>query len=693
MSESKNSPSKFELLKQQAEVLIRQKPDLASEFPSDILELIHELKIHQVELEIQNEELKRSQHELSELHRDFQNLYEFAPCGYVTLNPKGIITRANLTAVSLLQTIRQFLSGSGFSQYIAAGWNDIYIDARQKAIKAGKQSVELQMKNKNKIPLWVLAEIEADKDVTGAVLQWRIVLMDISEQKKAAEAIQRSEAKYRNMIESMTDAVYVCSPDHAIEFMNSTMIKRLGRDATGETCYRAMHGMDRPCDWCPFERVRNGETIDENTVSPLDNLTYRLTHMPVLNDDQTISKLTIYRDITDYLNAVAEKEKAQAKLIQAQKMESIGTLAGGIAHDFNNILYPIIGFAELSIEDLPEVHPIKENLEDILQGAKRARDLVKQILAFSSQREEKLKLLPLAPLIQEALKLLRATIPSNIDIQQELYSTSDCVLANPIGIHEIIMNLCTNAYHAMEKTGGILSIHLNKAEPNPKLNLPHGDFCCLSISDTGIGIPPEIINKVFEPYFTTKELGKGSGLGLSVVHGIIKKYHGEISVESKPGKGTIFNIYLPVTSATKTSEEASGDRANPGGNENILFVDDEIPIVKLGIRLLERIGYKVTGRNSSVEALALFKSAPDDFDLVITDMTMPEMVGTDFAAKLMEIRPDIPVILCTGFSENVNFETSPQFGLRGYIHKPILSADLYSEVRQVLDQGKKDKFD
>jgi signal transduction histidine kinase/CheY-like chemotaxis protein len=495
------------------------------------------------------------------------------------------------------------------------------------------------------------------------------------------------------MIESMTDAVYVCSPDHAIEFMNSTMIKRLGRDATGETCYKAMHGMDRPCDWCPFERVRNGETIDENTVSPLDNLTYRLTHMPVLNDDQTISKLTIYRDITDYLNAVAEKEKAQAKLIQAQKMESIGTLAGGIAHDFNNILYPIIGFAELSIEDLPEVHPIKENLEDILQGAKRARDLVKQILAFSSQREEKLKLLPLAPLIQEALKLLRATIPSNIDIQQELYSTSDCVLANPIGIHEIIMNLCTNAYHAMEKTGGILSIHLNKTEPNPKLNLPHGNFCCLSISDTGIGIPPEIINKIFEPYFTTKELGKGSGLGLSVVHGIIKKYHGEISVESKPGKGTIFNIYLPVTSATKTSEEASGDRANPGGNENILFVDDEIPIVKLGIRLLERIGYKVTGRNSSVEALALFKSAPDDFDLVITDMTMPEMVGTDFAAKLMEIRPDIPVILCTGFSENVNFETSPQFGLRGYIHKPILSADLYSEVRQVLNQGKKDKFD
>lgn len=502
--------------------------------------------------------------------------------------------------------------------------------------------------------------------------------------------LRQSEAKYRSMMESITDQLYICSQEFTIEYMNPAMINRLGRDATGEKCYQVLHGQDHRCDFCVFNEVSKGKSIEITITSPLDHKTYRVTNMPVHHPDGTVSKMSLYRDITPYLAAVAEKDKAEAQLLQAQKMESIGTLAGGIAHDFNNILYPIIGFAEMSIEDLPENHSVRENLEDILQGAKRARDLVKQILLFSRQKEVNHKPIRIQPVIEETLKLLRSTIPANIDIQKDLNQDSDYVSGDATEIHEIIMNLCTNAYHAMEETGGVLKVDLNKAEPDPKFNLPSGKYCCLSVGDTGTGIPPEIIDAIFEPYFSTKQLGKGSGLGLSVIHGIVKNYKGAIDVESEPGQGTVFHVYLPVTTKAVASDvPPTTDTKIRGRNEVILFVDDEEPIVKIGVRVLERIGYKVTGKTSCIEALALFKSEPDRFDLVITDMAMPSMVGTEFAKKLMEIRRDIPILICTGFSERLDHETAKRLGIKGYLHKPILINDLSSTVRKVLDTVKK----
>ncbi len=510
-----------------------------------------------------------------------------------------------------------------------------------------------------------------------------------NQQKESEKLLRKSEARYRSMMESITDPLYICSSDFTVEYMNPAMIKNLGKDATGEACHRTLHGLDHKCDGCTFDRVVKGESIETTFISPLDDRNYRVTNMPVYNPDGTVSKMSIFRDITAYLTAVADKEKALAQLLKSQKMESIGILAGGIAHDFNNILYPIIGFAEISLADLPENHPLKENLEDILKGAKRACDLVKQILLFSSQKDVEQKPLLPRPLIEEALKLLRATIPSNIVIQQDLHGSKDYVLANQTEFHEIIMNLLTNAYHAMEKTGGTLNVRLNQAVPGPELALPQGKYCCISIQDNGIGIPPEIQKNIFDPYFTTKEIGKGTGLGLSVAHGIIKRIQGTITVESDPGKGSTFNVFLPITPAPQETEEKSKDQSNRGGNEKILFVDDEQAIAKLGARLLERQGYKVTSKKSSLEALALFKSAPDDFDLVITDMNMPSMVGLELAVKLMEIRPDIPIILCTGFSERIDIETAGSIGIKACIDKPILSVDLYSKVRAVLDQTKK----
>ncbi len=393
-------------------------------------------------------------------------------------------------------------------------------------------------------------------------------------------------------------------------------------------------------------------------------------------------------DISYKKEAEAEKKTLEKQLQHAQKLQSIGTLAGGIAHDFNNILYPIIGFTEISIQDLPANHPVQENLDDILQGAKRARDLVKQILAFSNQSDLEQKSLPLQPLIEETLKLLRSIIPSNIEIKKELIEEQIYIFANMTELHEVIMNLCTNAYHAMEEKGGVLQISLTKDQPGIEHNLRLGEYCCLGVKDTGSGISADIIDDIFDPYFTTKELGKGSGLGLSVIHGIVKSYKGTITVQSEVEKGTLVNVYIPISSEKNIVDDILVKPAKPTGNEKILFVDDEKPIVKLGVRLLQGLGYTVTGETSSKKALELFNSSPDEFDLVISDMTMPVFLGTDLAEKILNVRKDIPILLCTGFSERVDKKTAQSIGIKGYINKPILIEELAIKVRKLLDEAR-----
>lgn len=391
-------------------------------------------------------------------------------------------------------------------------------------------------------------------------------------------------------------------------------------------------------------------------------------------------------DISDKRKAEAEKRILETHLQQAQKMESIGKLAGGIAHDFNNVLYPIIGFTQMSMEELPKTHPVQENLQDILSGAKRARDLVKQILLFSRQKEQVLSPNSLKPLIEEALKLLRMTIPANIDIEANLYDGKDYVLCDATEIHEVVMNLCTNAYHSMELDGGRIKISLNKIQPDTDLKLPPGDYICLSVNDNGIGISDTIKDKIFEPYYTTKGIGKGSGLGLSVVHGIVKNYKGGIEVKSSHEKGTTFNIFLPIVENDVEIENEQEKENKLFGNERILFVDDEKSIVKLGVRSLEKMGYTVAGIESSIEAFALFKSKPNNFDLVITDMAMPGMEGTELSQKIFEIRPDMPIILCSGFSNKIDKEKAKKLNIKSFIDKPILMGALVKEVRGILDK-------
>lgn len=686
---------KFERLRTQAEKLIASQPDVSADPSMNILDLIHDLRIYQAELEIQNQELMRAEQEIFQLQQEYENLYEFAPCGYLTLNPKGVIRRINLTGVRLLGEPKNHLFHTGLTQYIDTNSESAYLSAKLKCAETGeKQTIELLLKRETEKKVWVRADISADRDDDLAVSQWRVVLTDITDKKITEEALARSEARYEKILESMTDPMYVCSPDFTIEYMNPAMITRIGRDATGDMCYLALHGQERPCKWCRFENTRNGEISENDVESPLDGRTYRITNMPVVNDDKTISKLTMYRDITDHLKAVADKQRAQARLQQAQKMESIGNLAGGIAHDFNNILASIIGFTELSLDDVDPGSHLEDNLQEIFSASSRAKELVQQILKFARQTNEVIKPIQIKKVIQETLKLLQSSFPQHVEIRAQLESGA-LVLGNASLLQQMVMNLATNALHAMEEKGGLLEITTRDALIDDRFIKVHnqikpGDYILIKVSDTGHGIPPEILKNIFDPYFTTKDIGKGTGMGLALVHGTIRKYGGTIIVESILEQGTTFSIYLPKTERRSEPRSLiSGEL--PHGTERILLVDDELPIAKMGQQLLQRLGYSVTKRTSSVEALELFKTKPNEFDLVVTDMSMPNLSGDKLSIKLLKIRPDIPIILCTGYSKKINDETAAEIGIKGFIYKPVVKDEFAKTVRNVLDRIKHDR--
>lgn len=370
-------------------------------------------------------------------------------------------------------------------------------------------------------------------------------------------------------------------------------------------------------------------------------------------------------------------------------MESIGNLAGGIAHDFNNILFPIVGMAEMLVEDLPNGSPEKENAVEVLKAGQRGAQLVKQILAFSRQHEHKLSPTRLQFVMKEVLKLIRASIPKNIEIKNFLQPDCGLILADSAQLHQIGMNLITNAYHAVQDRGGKINVEvreIEKIEESNSLNLTPGKYATLTVTDNGIGIPENHIDKIFEPYFTTKEQGKGTGLGLSVVYGIVKEHLGEIKVASEPGKGTSFQVYIPVITQSTYKNDNNKSSIFPKGTERILLVDDEAPIANLEKQMLERLGYAVLKRTSSLEALETFRNNSDNFDLIITDMSMPQMTGDKLALEILKIRSNIPIIICTGFSEFVSKEQALSMGIKGFLMKPVVKADIANEVRRVLDE-------
>ena len=408
----------------------------------------------------------------------------------------------------------------------------------------------------------------------------------------------------------------------------------------------------------------------ETKISPVHN-----------RSGEIVSFVSVNRDVT-------QEKVLEAQLLQSQRMQSIGTLAGGIAHDFNNILSAIIGYTELTIDYLENGSLPYNNLQEVLEAGERAKGLINQILTFSRQSEQDLKPLQLKLIVKEALKLIRATLPSTIEIHQD-FTSDAAILGDQIKVHQILMNLCTNAGHAMLGKDGMLSVCLSEVEFDSSFRIKHfdiksGSYLKLSISDTGHGMSASLMERIFDPFFTTKEKGKGTGMGLSVVHGIVKSHNGTIHVYSEPGEGSTFNVYLPIIEK-QLEQKIIAEKPIPTGTEHILFVDDEESLINMGKQLLVSLGYDVTTRISSIEALELFKTRPDTFDLVITDLTMPNMTGDELAKQLMAIRSDIPVILCTGFSTRITEEKAKSMGIRAFILKPLIRKDIAETIRKILD--------
>lgn len=386
-----------------------------------------------------------------------------------------------------------------------------------------------------------------------------------------------------------------------------------------------------------------------------------------------------------------ERAELEKQLFQLQKMETIGTLAGGIAHDFNNILTPILGYTDMALEELPAESNLRFDIEQINNAAHRGKDLVQQVLTFSREVDFENKPIQLQPIVAEALNLIKASFPPSVEIKQQFDQKIGTVLADPTHIHQIVMNLCTNANHAMMKTGGILEVKLEavkidqrSAEKIP--NLKKGEYIRLTISDTGHGMDIKTKERIFEPFFTRKEVGSGSGLGLSVVHGIINNYGGAIVVDSTPAKGTTFMIYLPKYGADLMESDKS-DKKPLKGDEHILFVDDEPEITFMGKKMLEKLGYKVTITTDSISALEEFKKGPDKYSLLVTDQSMPNMSGTELAVMLKEIRPKLKVIIITGFADNLSEEVISQSGISEVILKPMILDDFSKIIRRVLDKN------
>lgn len=626
---------------------------------------------------------KKSEDAIRENEERFRAAFMASPLAIaISLKETGVWIDVNQVALEMFGYMREEIIGN--STLATNLW--VKTDDREKIVaeldEYGEvKNYEVQLHRKD--GTLMTASVSARKFFMKRREHLLFITEDITDRKRMETALKESEEKYRSMMESMDDAAYICSSGFKIEYMNPSMIKLVGRDATGESCYRAIHGLDEQCEQCDHYKVMQGQTLKTKLIKDDTKETYLVSNSPIYKSNGSVSKLTIYRDIT-------EQKRLEFQIQQAQRIESIGNLAGGIAHDFNNILFPIVGLAEMLSEDLPPGSQERINAQEILHAGQRGADLVKQILAFSRKQEHKLIPTRVQQVIKEVIKLSRSTIPINIGITHNLQQDCGLVLADATQIHQIGMNLITNAYHAVEESSGEISVQVKEVVLSEKdiagMSISSGKCVMLSIADTGVGIPQTNLKKIFDPYFTTKPQGKGTGLGLAVVYGIVKEHKGDIKVFSEVGKGTTFEVYFPLMVTHEILDPELEQVPVKKGTERILLIDDELPIANLEKQMLERLGYTVTACTSSLYALETFKNSPDVYDLVITDMAMPNMTGDLLARELLSIRLELPIIICSGFSERINKGLAHAIGFKGFLQKPIVKSALASEVRRVLDE-------
>lgn len=629
--------------------------------------------------------------ELLSVKRHFETVLEKMSEGILEITSEGRIVYANPIALALTGMAEKKLLGSYFIKLFNEDdqkrIHELFKTIGDKAVKIPEHSPL----NLNEYQ--VVLSIFPINDRPSTTI---VILNDVTERKRSEKKLKETNRFLRNILDSSSSiSIMSTDLDQNILFWNKGAenifgykseeivgIKKTDILYPGEEekalveDIRSLIRQNKKAITCEIREVaKDGRKLWINL-----NLTPRFDEK-----GNVIGILGIGEDIT-------ERKRLQNQLGQDEKMKAIGTLAGGVAHDFNNILAAIIGFTEIAALQIPEESKAKESLKQVLDAGRRARDLVKQILAFSRKGEQERIPIEITPIVKETLKLLRSSVPTTVEIRQDIERDPAIVEADPTQIQQILMNLCANASHAMSERGGVLEVGIQNVQVRDwdsefgRLDMSPGNYVRLAVSDTGQGMTPEVLERAFEPYYTTKERGEGTGLGLSVVHGIVKSYGGTITAYSEPGKGSTFHVYFPVIEKKGEIPETEEVAPIPTGNERILFIDDEFPLVDLGKQMLEKLGYEVTIRTSSIEALKLFKVKPSEFDLVITDMTMPNMTGEKLAVELMKIRSDTPVIICTGYSRYISEKKAKDMGVRAFVMKPLMMRDLARTVRKVLDK-------
>jgi PAS domain S-box-containing protein len=655
------------------------------------------------DLQMEIMERRTAEANLGQSEMRFRTLIETIPHGIQEIDPQGGIMFANPAHAHIYGYPPDELVGKSIFD-LAAGEDAGQRLREHLAYLMAEQPHPSPWFGKDRTKDGRIIDTQVDwnykRDLRGKVLGLTTIISDITHRKRAEKALLDNLAFMNTLIDTIPNPVFYKDNEGLFLGCNVAYAQTLGLPKEEILGHRLMdldssissdmaehfHRQDMLLIANPGIQTHESQVLCADSAQR-DFVLYKATFTDT--DGRVAGMVGIMLDITDLKKAEHQRRQLELQLQQTQKMEALGTLAGGIAHDFNNILAAIIGYTEIVVADTPPEAPARHYLKRVLEAGERARSLVKQILAFSRQGEMEPKPVQLKLIVKEVLNLLRASLPATIEIDRQIESDG-AVMADPTQLHQVMMNLGTNAGYAMGQTGGRLSVRLEEVRLGEDFKMLHagmrpGNYLKLTVGDTGRGIAPENLTKIFDPFFTTKPKGEGTGMGLSVVHGIVTGLGGLITVDSTPGLGAQFQVYLPALreGAAVPAKEA---KALPTGRERILFVDDEPFQTDMLKHLLGLLGYQVETRNTAAEALALFQQDPQAFDLVITDMVMPKMTGDELAVRLLGMRSDLPIILTTGFSQNINAARAKAMGIKAFAFKPLVIEELSRLIRQVLDR-------
>lgn len=663
----------------------------------NLISLLLENKMQDADLRKLNLNLEEQVQErtkaLIESEKLFRSTFENAVIGMCLTSPEGYLQKVNPALANILGFPAEKLLSIKFSDFTHPDDIDLSFKEIKPLLDGKVQKILFEKRyiHSSGSTIWALVGTYLVRDSEGVPLYFITFVEDITSRKQAEERLESFSQRLAIHLEHTPLGVIEWDINFNVIQWNRAAEKIFGyasKEALGKNGSMFLVPETLRKHVAPVWRdllanKGGGRSTNQNLTKDGKIITCDWYNTTLIDREGVVI------GVASLVEDISEAEHLQEKLRQAHKMEAIGTLAGGIAHDFNNILAAILGYADMAMDDTPDHSPVKYQIQQILKAGNRAKELVKQILSFS--RKEVHERVPTQPhlIVKEALKLLRAFIPSTVQIKQDIDYSCGNIWADPTQLHQIIMNICTNAAQAMDETGGLLEVDLSSIEIRAedltnKPNLKPGHFVRLSVKDQGIGINRQSLDRIFDPYYTTKETGKGSGMGLAVVLGIVKSHDGMITVDSEIGEGTTFNLFFPRIEE-KIYKKTEDTEIIPTGKEKILVVDDEEIIVDMTKRRIERLGYQVTAKTNSMEALELFRAQPDAFDLIITDQTMPDLTGEELAKKLMEIRPDIPIILCTGYSSKMDAEKADIAGVSAFILKPADKKEFAKTIRQVLD--------